>query len=60
MTVWILMLVIFTLIILILLYAIITFYELTVEDVVDIAADETKEVVRNVQNATSRVIRGVI
>jgi len=59
-TVWILMLVIFTLIILILLYAIITFYELTVEDVVDIAADETKEVVRNVQNATSRVIRGVI
>ena len=56
---WILVVIILLTLVLAVTYAIISFYELTVEDVIDITAEETKEAIGEVKNMTGRVITGV-
>lgn len=59
MSFWILMFMIALTVVLAVTFAIISFYELTVEEVIDITAEETKEVIGEVKNLTGRVISGV-
>ena len=55
-----LILVIIIMVLLAVTYAIVELYELTVEDVIDVTADEAKETVGEVRNASRRIVTGVM